>query len=142
MARGAATFISPSQFKRFCLPWLIQTVEALVGAGYIPVLHCDADWTPRLELLRACPPKACILQLDEKTDIREAKRVLGDHMCLYGNVSPSLLSLGDPAEVFELCRGLVENIGRDGGFILGPACTMPTDAKPENVQAMTRAVLG
>jgi hypothetical protein len=141
MARGAATFISPPQFERFCLPWLLHAVEALVEAGHVPVLHCDADWTPRLEQLRACPPKACILQLDEQTDIRQAKAILGDHMCLYGNVPPALLALGSPAEVQEHCEALIRDVGAGGGFILGPACTMPTDAKPENVRAMTDAVL-
>lgn len=142
MARGAATFISPAQFERFCLPWLLRTVEALVEAGYLPVLHCDADWTPRLEQLRACPQRACILQLDEQTDIREAKRILGDHMCLYGNVPAALLSLGESEEVRQYCERLIQDVAAGGGFILGPACTMPTDAKPENVRAMTEAVLG
>jgi len=142
MARGAATFISPEQFERFCFPWLLRAVETLVEKGYTPVLHCDANWTPRLHRFLALPAKSCILQLDEQTNIREAKRVLGSHMCLYGNVSPSLLALGEPGEVRELCRGLVEDVGAGGGFILGPACTMPTDAKPANVLAMTEAVLG
>jgi len=142
MARGSATFVSPAQFERFCMPGLLRAVEALVAEGYVPVLHCDADWTPRLERLRALPPKACILQLDEQTDILRAKEILGDHMCLCGNVSPQLLTLGEPAEVKSHCTQLIEKVGAGGGFILGPACTVPTDAKPENVRAMTEAVLG
>jgi len=142
MARGSATFISPAQFERFCMPGLLLAVERLVEAGYVPILHCDADWTPRLERLLDLPPRSCILQLDEQTDIRKAKQILGDHMCLYGNVSPQLLTLGEPDEVKRHCEGLIEDVGAGGGFILGPACTMPTDAKPENVRAMTQAVHG
>jgi hypothetical protein len=142
MARGATTFISPRQFERFCLPWIQRAVDALVAAGYVPVLHCDADWTPLLPYLRTLPARSCILQLDEKTDIFTAKEILGDHMCLYGNVAPALLSLGQPEEVEEYCRKLAQVVGEGGGFILGPACTMPMDAKPENVKAMTRVVLG
>jgi uroporphyrinogen-III decarboxylase len=63
-------------------------------------------------------------------------------MCIYGNVSPQMLTLGDPAEVKSHCEELIEDVGAGGGFIIGPACTMPTDAKPENVRAMTEAVLG
>jgi hypothetical protein len=141
MARGSTTFISPKQFERFCLPWIQQAVDALVADGYVPVLHCDADWTPLLHYFWELPARACILQLDEKTDIFKAKEILGDHMCLYGNVAPAMLSLGQPEEVHEHCSHLVEVVGEGGGFILGPACTMPMDANPENVRAMTRAVL-
>ncbi len=142
MARGSATFVSPSLFERFCLPWLVQAVETLVDVDCIPVLHCDADWTPRLERFRSFPARACILQLDEQTDIREAKKILGDHMCLCGNVSPELLTLGDSEEVRRHCEELIRDVGAGGGFILGPACTVPTDANPDNVRAMTEAVLG
>jgi hypothetical protein len=142
MARGATTFISPRQFEQFCFPWIQRAVEALVAEGYVPVLHCDADWTALLPYFRELPPRRCILQLDEQTDIVKAKEILGDHMCLYGNVAPALLSLGGAEEVEAHCRRLVEVVGEGGGFILGPACTMPMDAKAENVRAMTRAVLG
>jgi hypothetical protein len=141
MARGSATFVSPKQFERFCLPWLKTAVETLVAWGCTPVLHCDANWTPLLPLFRELPARRCILQLDEQTDIHKAKEVLGDHMCIHGNVSPSLLCLGSAADVEQHCRHLVETIGQGGGFILGPACTMPMATKPDNVQAMTRAVL-
>jgi len=141
MARGSTTFISPRQFERFCLPWLKRAVDALVADGCLPVLHCDANWTPLLPFLRELPARSCIIQLDEQTDIHEAKRVLGDHMCIHGNVAPALLSLGSPEEVEEHSRELIHSIGEGGGFILGPACTMPMAAKPENVRAMTRAVL-
>lgn len=141
MARGATTFVSPKQFERFCFPWIKRAADALVADGYVPVLHCDADWTPLLQYFRELPACRCILQLDEQTDIFEAKDILGDHMCVYGNVAPALLSLGLPEEVEEHCRHLVKVVGDGGGFILGPACTMPMDAKPENVKAMTRAVL-
>jgi hypothetical protein len=140
MARGSATFISPKQFERYCFPWLKRAVDELVADGYVPVLHCDANWTPLLEYFRDLPAQSCILQLDEDTDIFEAKKVLGDHMCLYGNVSSTLLSLGVPEEVEAHCRRLVQVVGDGGGFVLGPACTMPMDAKPENVKAMRRAV--
>ncbi len=38
------------------------------------------------------------------TDIRKAKEVLGDHMCIMGDVPPALLSSGTPEQVYEHCR--------------------------------------
>jgi hypothetical protein len=141
MARGSASFISPRQFERFCFPWIQRIAQALVADGYVPVFHCDSNWTPLLRYFRELPARQCVLQLDEATDILKAKEVLGDHMCLCGNVSSTLLSLGSPEEVEQHCRHLVQVVGEEGGFILGTACTMPVDAKPENVKAMTRAVM-
>ncbi len=142
MARGSATFVSPRQFERFCFPWLKRLADELVADGCVPVLHCDSNWGPYLHYLRELPKQKCILQLDEQTDIFEAKQVLGDHMCIMGNVASALLSLGSAQEVEAHCRSLIEVVGAGGGFILGPACTMPVDANPDNVRAMTRAVLG
>ncbi len=141
MARGSVSFISPKQFERFCFPWIKRIADALVAEGYVPVFHCDSNWTPLLPYFRQLPARRCVLQLDEGTDILQAKQVLGDHMCLWGNVSSTLLSLATPDEVERHCRHLVRIVGEGGGFILAPACTMPVDAKAENVKAMARAVL-
>lgn len=140
MARGSATFISPKQFEQFCWPWVKKAVTTIVTDGCVPVLHCDSNWTPRLHYFRELPSRSCILQLDEQTDIFKAKEVLGDHMCIMGNVGSSLLVLASPDEVERHCRHLVKEVGDGGGFILSSACTLPVDATPENVKAMTRAV--
>ena len=56
-----------------------------------------------------------------------------------GDVPPALLTLGTPDEVTDYCRKLIEVVGRDGGFVLGAGCTVPVDAKLENVRAMVKA---
>ena len=62
--------------------WPTSAVEE----GAIPVLHFDADWTRDLERFKEFPKAKCVLSLDGKTDIFKAKEVLGDHMCLMGDV--------------------------------------------------------
>lgn len=61
-------------------------------------------------------------------------------MCIMGDVPAALLKLGEPDEVDEYCRRLITELGADGGFILSTGCTLPLDAKPENVRAMIRSV--
>jgi uroporphyrinogen-III decarboxylase len=73
------------------------------------------------------------------TDIRKAKEVLGDHMCIMGDVPPAVLSAGTPDEVFQHSRKLVADIGPTG-FILQSGCDIPVDAPLENVKAMVAAV--
>jgi len=51
-------------------------------------------------------------------------------------VPAALLSLGKPEEVEAYCRKLIDEVGGDGGFILGSGCSVPCDVRPENFRAM------
>jgi hypothetical protein len=139
-ARPSGSFISPGMFERFALPLFVEATERLVDEGITPFLHFDADWTPMLPYLRELPRRKCVLYLDGTTDIFKAKEVLGDHMCLCGDVPASLLSLGSPQEVDAYCERLITEVGEGGGFILSPGCSAPPNAKPENVKAMMESV--
>ncbi|MBI2955543.1 MAG: uroporphyrinogen-III decarboxylase [Chloroflexi bacterium] len=137
--RGSVDFMSPRAFEKFFFPYLKQAVFALVEAEITPILHFDTNWAPLLARLLELPKGKCLLQLDGFTDIFQAKAVLGGHMALLGDVPPAMLSLGTPEEVTAYSRKLIEEVGKDGGFILAPGCTAPPDAKIENVRAMIDA---
>jgi hypothetical protein len=138
--RSASEFIAPRLWERFVLPYFKRMVEAAVEEGAIPVLHFDANWDRDLERLKEFPKGKCVLALDGKTNIFRAKEILGDHMCIMGDVPPSMLSLGTPEEVTAYCRRLISEVG-PGGFILSSGCDVPIDAKYENVKAMVDSVL-
>jgi uroporphyrinogen-III decarboxylase len=42
--------------------------------------------------------------------------------------------------VRSYCKRLIEKIGAGGGFILSSGCSIPANAKVENIRAMTEAV--
>jgi len=134
--RGAGDMISPKQFEQFYLPWLKRLVDALVDGGITPLLHFDGNWTRHLSYLKELPKAKCILDLDSTTDIFKAKEMLGDHMCIMGDVPASLLTLGTPEEVEDYCKKLIDEVGKGGGFILSSGCTVPYNAKFENLKAM------
>ena len=69
----------------------------------------------------------------------EAKKKLGKDCCIQGNVPSSLIVTGEPAEVKEYCRNLIETVGKGGGFILAAGC-IADNPKLENLQAMMEAV--
>ncbi|MFB0563530.1 MAG: uroporphyrinogen decarboxylase family protein [Candidatus Lokiarchaeia archaeon] len=137
--RGAGGFMSNTQFEEFYWPTLKEVILALVDNGQIPYVFYEGDYEPRLEYLKELPKGKTIAHLDN-IDIFKAKEVIGDTMCIKGNVPPSLLCAGTPAKVEEYCKKLIEIVGEGGGFIMdGAVSGIPDEAKPENVKAMTEA---
>jgi hypothetical protein len=136
--RSASRMLAQPLWDRFVWPYVKECVRQTDEAGLIPILHFDSDWTRDLPRLLELPAKKCILSLDSMTDIRKAKKVLGDHMCIMGDVPPALLSSGTPEQVFEHCKELVEDIGPTG-YILQSGCDIPVDAPLANVKAMADA---
>ena len=139
--RSSNDFISPAMFQALSFPSLKRLADRLVAAGISPVFHLDGDWDENLETLRALPAGHCVVQFDGRTDIFLAKRVIGDRICIMGDVPATMLALGSVSEVDEYCHRLIEEVGCGGGFIMGAGCEIPPDAKPANVRAMLQSVL-
>ena len=78
------------------------------------------------------------MSLDGETDIFAAKEILGDHMCLMGDVPATMLFMDSPKEIHQYCEKLIRRLG-PSGFILQSGCDIPANAKLENVQAMVAA---
>jgi hypothetical protein len=140
LSRSSPVFLTSKHFEEFILPDLEFLVHGLIDAGIAPVLHCDTNWTKFLPYFQRFPKAQCILELDSFTDIFRAKEVLGEHMAIMGDVPSTLLAEGTRDEVRNYCRELIEKIGIGGGFILSSGCSIPLNAKSDNVLAMTEAV--
>ena len=104
----------------------------------VPVPLWEGDCTTRLETLADIPRGKAVYWF-ERTDLVKAKEVLGDVVCLRGNVPASMLTTGTPEQVDAYCRMLIEKVGKGGGFILDGAIGIPDESKPENVTAMFEA---
>lgn len=140
-ARGAGEFLAPRFWNRFVLPYLAKLVDAIAAEGCIPFLHFDSNWERDLDALHVLPKDRCIFASDHSTDIFRVKEILGDHMCVMGDVPASMLALSNPDEVYAYSTKLIRDLGPTG-FILGVACNTPFNAKTENVKAMISAATG
>jgi len=139
--RTAPCMLSPKMFMRFVWPYFRKLVGEVTDAGLIALLHLDSNWTRELERFRELPKGKCIMALDGETDIFKAKKVLGDHMCLMGDVPASMLYLESPEAVAAYCAKLIHELG-PSGFILQSGCDIPANARLENVKAMVAAAVG
>ncbi len=130
--RGAAGFMSDKQFEEFYWPSLKKIFSELVNAELTPLPFFEGDYDPRLEYFRELPRGKIIGHFD-RTDVFRAKEIIGDVMCIKGNVPASLLCTGAPKQVEEYCKRLIDIVGEDGGFIMDGAVNgIPDEAKPEN----------
>ncbi|MDH7502768.1 MAG: uroporphyrinogen decarboxylase family protein, partial [Verrucomicrobiota bacterium] len=68
------------------------------------------------------------------------KSAFGTQLCFHGGIDMQhLLPHGTPREVAIETGRYCEVLGRDGGYILGPAHFFQPDVPPENIIAMYRA---
>jgi hypothetical protein len=140
MHRGAAGFMSDEQFTRFYWPCVKALFLGLIDAGYTPMPLFEGDYTPRLKYLAELPPGKVVGHFD-KVDRQKAKKTIGDVMCFWGNLPASLLCTGSAQDVKADVKALIDLFGDNGGLIIDCCNGLPDEAKPENVQAMTEAVL-
>ncbi len=132
--RGAEGFMSLKQFETFYWPTLKGMILGFIEAGLTPCPFFEGDYTSRLKYLLELP-KAKVIGHFDNSDINKVKEVLGNHICIMGNVPPSLLQIGTKQEVKDYCKKLIDDIGKGGGFILASRSAVD-EAKPENVKTM------
>jgi hypothetical protein len=132
--KGLDGFMSREQFDRFYWPTLRDLATGLINEGLIPYIFWEGRCTSRLEAIKDIPAGKAMYRF-EATDMMKAKDILGDRVCIRGNVPISLLATGSPDEVRTYCKKLIDYVGRGGGFIMDAAAHV-TEARPENLRAM------
>ncbi len=100
-------------------------------------MFAEGGYNKRLEAIADDPdlPTGSVVWIFDQTDMAAAKRALGGHSCIAGNVPTALLALADRREVEKYTTDLLETCAKDGGSILQNGAVLD-DAKPENLKAM------
>ena len=132
--KGADGFLSDEQFKKFYWPTLRKVMVGLIEGGCIPFAAAEGGYNTRLKVIRDLP-KGKTLWMFDQTDIVKAKEIVGDTLCILGNVPSAMLNLGTPQQVKDYCKKLIDTVGKGGGFIMSNGAFFD-EAKPENVKAM------
>ncbi|MFX1358419.1 MAG: uroporphyrinogen decarboxylase family protein [Promethearchaeota archaeon] len=141
--RGADGFMNNDQFAEFYWPGLTKTLEGMIAKGITPMPFFEGRYNDRLEFLAefAKKHKGKLVYWFHDTDIIKVKEMMGDYVCIRGNVPASLLIGGPPKAVDEYVKKCIEGCMEGGGYLVdGGVSGIPNEARHENVQAMTDAV--
>ncbi len=133
MHRGADGFMSLEQFDRFYWPCFRDLVESLIHADLVPCPFFEGSYDLRMHYLAKLPPGR-IMGIFDRSDLFKAKKTIGEVMCIAGDMPLSLLQTGTAEQVREYARRLIDEVGRDGGFIMC-SNTVLDEADPELVRA-------
>jgi uroporphyrinogen decarboxylase len=111
-------FLSPAMFDDFVTPYLTSLIAGYREMGFYVIKHTDGNIMPILDSLVSANPHA-LHSLDPQggVDIAEVKRLVGDKVCLIGNVNCSLMDTGTEDEVVESARYALKHGMPGGGYI-------------------------
>ena len=131
---------SPEVFREFVVPYLRELTALTHRHGKKFLLHCCGAVRPLLPMIiDAGVDMLEPLQIRaEGMDPAGLKRDFGKDLCFYGGVDlQEVLCRFTPTQVADEVKRLIDVLGEDGGYILGPGHTyIQVDAPLENVLAM------
>lgn len=111
-------FVSPGMFGEFIQPFLYKIIDEARHEGLYTIKHTDGNIMPILNQLVECRPHA-LHSIDPMAglDIKEVKRLVGDKVCLCGNVNCALMQTGTDEEVTESAEYCLTHAKPGGGYI-------------------------
>jgi len=132
---NSGPFLSPAMFEEFIQPYLYKIIEEARKLGLYTIKHTDGNIMPILHQLVECNPHALhSLDPQAKVDIKVVKELVGDKVCLCGNVNCALMQTGTEEEVIQSAEYALTYGKPGGGYIF---CTSNVPFKglpPERYQ--------
>ena len=135
--------LSKATFDHHVRPYDQRLIESARKAGKLVLYHdcgrCDALLEGFVEMgidyLEPLNPR----EASGDVDAVDAKRRIGDRVCLRGGYNHELLSFGTVDEVSAHVRETLEKMSPGGGYMLCPSGPLDVDVRLENLQAFADA---
>jgi uroporphyrinogen decarboxylase len=134
---NSGPFLSPRLFRRFITPFLTRLTLAYREMGFYVIKHTDGNIMPILDQLVESSPHA-LHSIDPMAgvDIAEVKRLVGDRVCLIGNVNCSMLDSGTPEDIAASSRYALQSGMPGGGYIFSTSNCIYTGMPLANYEIM------
>lgn len=115
---NSGPFLSPAMFEEFIQPYLYKIIDEARKLGLYTIKHTDGNIMPILNQLVECRPHA-LHSLDPQAgvDIKVVKELVGDKVCLCGNVNCALMQTGTDEEVIQSAEYALTYGKPGGGYI-------------------------
>lgn len=139
---ASCDMVSPDMYRKYAKPYHKEIFSRLncqcANRQAFTLLHICGDNTAIIDDL--ADTGVHILEIDQKMDIAECKRRIGEKVCLIGNLDPANTILnGSTKDVYKQSQKCIELAAAGGGFILGTGCFVPYESPIENLKAMVEA---
>ncbi len=130
-------FLSPELFSQFVTPYLAKLIKGYRDMGFYVIKHTDGNIMPILDQLVETHPHA-LHSLDPQAgvDIAKVKCLVGDKVCLIGNVNCGILQTGTKQEVIDSARYALQNGMPGGGYIFSTSNCIYTGMKLSRYELM------
>ena len=130
-------FVGEDDYQQFAHPYLKRICDAF-PKDWVKIYHNDADVNNCLKYLPDCGFN--VLNWGKQTDIAEVKNIVGDRMCLMGNVNPLEIGVqGTSDEVYKATMDVLEK-SQGEGIILSLGGGVSPGMPGENIRAMLQAL--
>lgn len=128
---GGGDVLSPRMFGSLIQPHLRDIFAALESPK---ILHICGDANLIVEQMADCGADA--VSFDQKTDMTEARKKLGDDVILLGNLDPYNVLVAGTVEDID---GAIKEIVESGVNAVWPGCDIWPDVPKENMLALMEA---
>ncbi|SHK42785.1 uroporphyrinogen decarboxylase [Hathewaya proteolytica DSM 3090] len=136
---ASLSMISKKQFREFALPYLKICLDRIKEKGVPGFIHIcgktKAVWNDLVDIGFET------LSIDNCEDVAEAVEMVGDRVCVVGNVDPvDTMRFGTTEDVYnEATECIIKGINNPNKYILSTGCDVATGAPIENMYALLNA---
>jgi MtaA/CmuA family methyltransferase len=133
-----AGLLGPAMYREVARPLEQELIARIKSSVSVPVsLHVCGNTTHILADMATTGTD--VLELDHQVDMRQACRLVGPDIAIWGNLDPvGLLARGSVDQVRDATRELLEKV-EDAGhrrLVLSSGCTLALETPPQNLRAM------
>jgi MtaA/CmuA family methyltransferase len=131
---GSGHLISPDHYQKVVAATTRRVSDAYKEAGGVVIYHASEELPAMIDL--QANMGFSVLSVGPGVDIHQAYGIVGDRVCLSGNVDPiKVLAQGTPELVSQEVERIINNVSRHGGHVLNSGEMVPRETPEKNVEA-------
>ncbi|MBN2301498.1 MAG: hypothetical protein JXN60_03170 [Lentisphaerae bacterium] len=140
IADNSGPFFKPEYMERWILPYLSEWSDRIRKMGMYTILHSDGNLTKYMDAIASTGVNA-IQAIDPVAgmNMREVRDIVGNRLCLCGNIDCGTILRGKPNDVYDATKNLLTTCKEDGGLVLGASNAVQPEIPIENYRAMVSA---